>query len=106
LSSASSVLVSAATLGVLALGNLVPAFARDYAALLVIRLIPQLAPASVALNTSVLCVGKAIGSATGGLLFGRELLHCIGLVAVAFVVLLGALVLQTQPTGTRPMAAD
>ncbi len=34
---------------------------------------PPLASASVSLNTSVLYVGQAIGSATGGLLFGREL---------------------------------
>ncbi len=46
---------------------------------------PALAPASVSLNTSVIYVGQAIGSATGGLLFARDLLHGMGFVAVAFV---------------------
>jgi DHA1 family inner membrane transport protein len=65
---------------------------------------PPLAPASVSLNTSVLYVGQAIGSAIGGLLFGRELLHSMGFVAAAFVVLAVALVLQTRPTAIHPMA--
>jgi len=60
---------------------------------------PSLAPASVSLNTSVLYVGQAIGSATGGLLFGRDLLHGMGLVAAVFVVLAVAMVLQTRPAG-------
>src|SRR5450755_2620732 len=65
---------------------------------------PPLAPASVSLNTSVLYVGQAIGSAIGGLLFGRELLHSMGFVAAAFVVLAVALVPQTRPTAIHPMA--
>ncbi len=65
---------------------------------------PPLAPASVSLNTSVLYVGQAIGSATGGLLFGRDLLHSMGFVAAAFVVLAVAMLLQTRPVGSRSAA--
>jgi predicted MFS family arabinose efflux permease len=61
---------------------------------------PPLAPASVSLNTSVLYVGQAIGSATGGLLFGRDLLHGLGFVAAAFVVLAVAMLLQTRPAAS------
>jgi DHA1 family inner membrane transport protein len=63
---------------------------------------PPLAPATVALNTSVLYIGQAIGSAVGGLLFAGELLHTIGFVAVGFVVLALVLVVLTRP---RPAAA-
>ena len=62
---------------------------------------PPLAPATVALNTSVLYVGQAIGSAVGGLLFARELLHSTGFVAVGFVVLALILVVVSRP---RPAA--
>ena len=48
---------------------------------------PALASASVSLNTSVLYVGQAIGSAIGGLLYARDLLHGSGYAAMAFVAL-------------------
>jgi predicted MFS family arabinose efflux permease len=62
---------------------------------------PPLAPATVSLNTSVLYVGQAVGSAVGGLLFARELLHAMGFVAAGFVVLALAIVILTRP---RPAA--
>ena len=63
---------------------------------------PALAPASVSLNTSVLYIGQAVGSAIGGILYGRDLLYGAGYVAVVFVAL--ALVIVTL-TGPRRVAA-
>ena len=63
---------------------------------------PPLASATVALNTSVLYIGQAVGSAVGGLLFARELLHALGFVAAGFVVLALILVLLSRP---RPAIA-
>lgn len=46
---------------------------------------PDLASVSIALNTSVLYVGQAIGSGIGGLLFAAGYLHAMGYVGVAFM---------------------
>ena len=48
---------------------------------------PALAPASVSLNTSVLYIGQAVGSAIGGALFARDWLHGASYVAMTFVAL-------------------
>ena len=58
---------------------------------------PPLAPASVSLNTSVLYVGQAIGSAVGGVLYAGDLLHTIGFVGATFVALALAIVVMTRP---------
>ncbi|MBR0800866.1 MFS transporter [Bradyrhizobium jicamae] len=66
---------------------------------------PALASATVSLNTSVLYIGQAVGSAIGGLLFAREWLHGAGYVAAAFIALALALVIATQPRRTMHAAA-
>lgn len=58
---------------------------------------PKLASASVSLNTSVLYIGQAIGSAVGGFLFARGLLETIGYVAVVFVASALLTILMTRP---------
>jgi predicted MFS family arabinose efflux permease len=62
---------------------------------------PALASASVSLNTSVLYIGQAIGSAVGGVLYARDLLHDTGYVAIAFIALALTTVILTRP---RPAA--
>jgi predicted MFS family arabinose efflux permease len=63
---------------------------------------PALASATVSLNTSVLYIGQAVGSAVGGWLFARELLHVAGFVGAGFILVALALVVATRP---RPAAA-
>jgi len=46
---------------------------------------PPLSSATVALNTSFLYVGQAIGSALGGFLYSAGYLHTVGFAGVAFV---------------------
>ena len=56
---------------------------------------PDLASASIALNTSLVYVGQAIGSAIGGVLFARDAFTAMGYVAIAFLVASGVLVAVT-----------
>ncbi|WP_050425663.1 MFS transporter [Bradyrhizobium tropiciagri] len=67
---------------------------------------PALASASVSLNTSVLYIGQAIGSAIGGLLFAREWLLSAGYVATAFVAAALVVVVITRPRSARAAAAE
>jgi predicted MFS family arabinose efflux permease len=64
---------------------------------------PALAGASVALNSSGLYVGQAIGSALGGLLLVREAYVAPGYVGTALAALALLLVIATKP---RPIVSD
>jgi predicted MFS family arabinose efflux permease len=57
---------------------------------------PELSSATVALNTSALYVGQAIGSALGGLLYARGLYAEIGYLSTAFVLAALLLILPTR----------
>ncbi|MGJ4961636.1 MFS transporter [Bradyrhizobium sp. HKCCYLRH3061] len=57
---------------------------------------PPLASASVSLNTSVLYIGQAIGSAIGGSLFARDLLGATGYVALMFLTLALLVILASR----------
>ncbi|MDO8398956.1 MAG: MFS transporter [Bradyrhizobium sp.] len=58
---------------------------------------PALASASVSLNTSVLYIGQAVGSAIGGVLYAGGWLYGSGYVAVGFVALALATLMLTRP---------
>jgi predicted MFS family arabinose efflux permease len=45
----------------------------------------------------VLYIGQAVGSAIGGILYTRDLLHSAGYVAMGFVVLAVITVILTKP---------
>jgi predicted MFS family arabinose efflux permease len=62
---------------------------------------PALSAASVSLNTSALYVGQAIGSASGGMLFARDLLYGACYLSVVFLALALIVVVLTRP---RPVA--
>ena len=64
---------------------------------------PPLASASVALNTSVLYIGQAIGSAIGGVFYARDLLYGAGYVAMGFVALSLLTVMQTRSRAGQTM---
>jgi MFS transporter, DHA1 family, inner membrane transport protein len=59
---------------------------------------PELATASVALNTSSIYVGQALGSGLGGLLFARGLDLPMGYVAIVCLAAALLLTLLTRPT--------
>jgi predicted MFS family arabinose efflux permease len=65
---------------------------------------PALASASVSLNTSVLYVGQAVGSAIGGVLYAREMLHAAGFVAMGFVALALITVFWTRRVAATSLA--
>jgi DHA1 family inner membrane transport protein len=58
---------------------------------------PLAAGASVALNTSSIYIGQALGSAIGGVLFERQAYGQLGPLAAAFMVIGLAVLLSTRP---------
>lgn len=62
---------------------------------------PDLASASIAMNTSVLYVGQAIGSAVGGALFATGHVHLVGAAGIAFVAAAAMLLITTWPRRKR-----
>jgi DHA1 family inner membrane transport protein len=67
---------------------------------------PDLASASIALNSSMLYVAQAAGSAIGGLLYATDHLLAAGYVATALVVVGGALLAVSWERETPPAPAS
>jgi predicted MFS family arabinose efflux permease len=65
---------------------------------------PSLASASVSLNTSVLYIGQAVGSAIGGVLYARGLPHASGYVSMGFlaVALIVVVLTKQRQAGASP----
>ena len=63
---------------------------------------PALASATVALNTSLLYVGQAVGSGLGGVLFAQEAFRGMGYTSVAFIVAALGLLALSRPTKGVP----
>jgi MFS transporter, DHA1 family, inner membrane transport protein len=61
------------------------------------RLVPAPSAGDVALNTSVLYIGQAIGSTVGGVLFERGQYLWIGYLATAIMVAALGVLLTTKP---------
>lgn len=62
---------------------------------------PDLASASIAMNTSILYVGQAIGSAIGGALFATGHVHLVGAAGVAFLAAAAMLLIASWPRTKR-----
>lgn len=58
---------------------------------------PDLASASIAMNTSILYVGQAIGSAIGGALFATGHVYLVGYAGIAFLAAAAVLLIATWP---------
>ncbi|HWM85336.1 MAG TPA: MFS transporter [Kofleriaceae bacterium] len=95
---AGAILVMAAGLAVWGLG-FAAVNSMQQARLVAAR--PDLAAGSVALNTSSIYVGQAVGSAVGGFLLARALPLAIGHAAIGFVIAALILLLFTRGPGER-----
>jgi len=67
---------------------------------------PDLASASIALNTSVVYVGQAVGSGIGGVLFAHGAFATMGYVAIAFMIAACGLVAVTWQRARLVTAAS
>jgi len=70
-----------------------------------VRLVAAAGGGLVALNTSVLYIGPAIGPFVGSIFYARDLLHEQGFVGAAFVAVALALVLASRRKQGRALKA-
>ncbi|MBS0246107.1 MAG: MFS transporter [Proteobacteria bacterium] len=70
-----------------------------------VQVAPELASASVALNTSSVYVGQAIGSGLGGVMYAAGMLRQLGVVGVVFVAVAVAIWALTRDRAPRPASA-